>query len=181
VSPLCETGCRLSYGPRTHCPLPARAVRSASPSEESAMRRVLPLLVVACLAFAPAPVYREKPKQPRGGPSGIQGRWKVISRSIGGEATPHDTSLLEVADGRWVYSNAAGTWRSSWTYSLDAKATPWGFRAQSEKLAVAKQGGVCVVEGDKLTMCYTMEGAPATDLDGKKWGRHLDVFQRIKP
>jgi uncharacterized protein (TIGR03067 family) len=132
------------------------------------MRRVAPRLIVLCLGFAPAPVYREKPKQPRGGPLGIQGRWKVISRSINGAPARHNTSLLEVAEGRWVYSNAAGTWRSPWTYSLDAKGTPWGFRAKSETLAIAKLGGVCVIKGDTLTMCYTAEGEPATDFDGKK-------------
>jgi uncharacterized protein (TIGR03067 family) len=147
------------------------------------MRRFVPLLIVLSLGFAPAPVYREpKPKSPADAIKAIRGKWKVISRTIGGEAARHAVSTLEVADGRWTYSNAKGDWRSPWSISLDAKGKPWRFDAQSEKQAAAKMRGVCVVEGDKLTLCFAMAGdEPPVDFDGKKPGMCFDVYQRIKP
>ena len=147
------------------------------------MRCLLLSIVVSSVAFAPAPLYREpKPQSPADAVKAIRGKWKVVSRTIGGEAARHSVSTLEVADGRWTYSSAKGDWRSPWTLSLDAKGKPWRFDAQSEKQAAAKMRGVCVVEGDKLTVCFTTDGEePPGDLDGKEQGRHLDVYQRIKP
>ena len=38
------------------------------------MRRVVPLLIVLCLGFAPAPVYREKPGASKGDLEKMQGK-----------------------------------------------------------------------------------------------------------
>ena len=146
------------------------------------MRCAMLLFVLLSVAFAPAPVYRQKPKPPKDEREAILGRWKLISRTFEGQAHRHAVAMLEVGKGRWTYTNAAGSWRSPWTFTLDVSGTPWRYHAKSEKQAIAQARGVCVVKGDKLTMCFTTDGEEAPeDLDGTKPGRHLDVYERIKP
>jgi hypothetical protein len=48
------------------------------------MRRVVPPLIVLCLGFAPAPVYRERPDA-RTDLEKLQGEWERVSCSTNGD------------------------------------------------------------------------------------------------
>ena len=71
------------------------------------MRHLLPLLAVACLAFAPAPF----PRVDRRPPPGMAGTWDV---DWGG--MPVRLDLRPDGSARFAYTKITGTWDGSWRY-----------------------------------------------------------------
>jgi hypothetical protein len=71
------------------------------------MHRLLPLLAVACLAFAPAPFH----KVDRRPPPGMAGTWDV---EWGG--MPVRLDLRPDSSARFAYTKINGTWDGSWRY-----------------------------------------------------------------
>jgi hypothetical protein len=63
------------------------------------MRRALPPLIVLCLGFAPAPVYRGKPDASKGVLERMQGEWALVRQTLNGkDLSPRvNKSTLEIA------------------------------------------------------------------------------------
>jgi uncharacterized protein (TIGR03067 family) len=143
------------------------------------MRRILPLLALLSLAFAPAPF--PKPKKQVDGLKALEGKWKILSRTHEGRNVSHVVDTVEVTAGRWTYYNATRTWSAAWTVSLAGKGgPPWSFDTKAEK-SNSVSFGVFDIKGDTLTRCYTRTTTDRPkDFDGSKPGRWLEVYQRIK-
>src|SRR5262245_47137700 len=89
------------------------------------MRRVLPLLAVLSLAFAPVPPYRPKPDSGKEDLKKLQGTWERVRVTIGGRVyseVGNETTIV-IADDRMNYS-VAGKPTNEWVFTLDGKPKP---------------------------------------------------------
>lgn len=142
------------------------------------MRRVLPLLAVLPLAFAPAP--RPKPAD-HFELRRLQGEWVLI-------AEYHEGKQLAPRKMSWVFRGRGfdlidheGNYR--WDVTLDPRAKP---KAMDQRSAHDGAGEVTVtkavyqLEGGTLTTCYDMttDADRPRDLSGKHAGHCLQVFKR---
>jgi hypothetical protein len=69
------------------------------------MRRVVPLLIVLCLGFAPAPVYRERPAKSLA-VKNLVGRWRIVEHYY----YPDRISVDPVADGTTHVTIGPAAW-----------------------------------------------------------------------
>jgi uncharacterized protein (TIGR03067 family) len=161
------------------------------------MRRVVPLLIVLCLGFAPAPVYREKPIPES--MKVMQGSWAIrewgtaamqvpvfVQRGAwakkGGEEIPISLpSSAEVAGCRMVFSRNG---KDATRWLLNAVAD-WGVAGSGVLEIVEARGGgkmmgIYKLEGDTLTICYRDQGRgrPAGFTKDGQW---VLVLKRKKP
>ena len=150
------------------------------------MRRLLLLLPVLLLGFAPAPFPRPNPATDD--QKAIQGDWKLISRTYEGGEEDHIVSTLEVKGNRWAFCNAESSFKSPFIVSFRGKRRPWFYDGKSGDTPVVSMEGIYKVEGDTLIICYITDELilqnPATrplDFEGGKPGTWLDVFTRKKP
>jgi uncharacterized protein (TIGR03067 family) len=147
---------------------------SATPSKEVAMRRILPLLAVLGLAFAPAPF----PKQRRADDSqrdlqAMQGEWTEQFA---------DSASIRIIGDRMVSSSDY-----AWKFTLNAKTTPRRIEAIGigRKLVGKVRWGIYRLEKDKITICWRQGSASKPDwpisLDPAQKDVWLEVFTPVKP
>ncbi len=106
-------------------------------------RTIAAALLAACLGFAPAPVYRERP--PTGLLREMIGRW-------GG-----DGDVLVITKDRWVFHRRKGLVDLEWRMKLDPDQTPATFDIQLVSDAGERAEwvrGIVKVEGDTLTYAF---------------------------
>jgi uncharacterized protein (TIGR03067 family) len=131
------------------------------------MRRVLPLLALLPLAFAPAPF----PKTPRrADPSlAMSGRW----------TGNHDLSIRE---GELVY-DPAGPVTNLYRLRVDPRARPAAYDLfhPTNTGDAPEWKGIYKLEGDTLTLCYNdaRRGRP-TAFEGPGRGAATEVYHRVK-
>ena len=125
------------------------------------MRRLMPLLIVLCLGFAPAPVPRPPTKvDGKAFLTKLQGEWMVVSLEHfeGGEKiVSRPRSRVRVKGRQWtdLIPGVVVKWTTvapDGELTLDAGNTP-------VRLEVARQGmptmrGIVRLEKDLLTFCY---------------------------
>jgi uncharacterized protein (TIGR03067 family) len=113
------------------------------------MRRVVPLLFVLSLGFAPAPVYREKPSANDNEMKKLQGDWKLIVGTRGGlPLPPGQITGVRLGAGRLeLFGNGLG----AWTMSVDSSKTSKRFKAVNRGEVIE---GTYSLDGDRLTVSY---------------------------
>lgn len=121
---------------------------------------MVPLLLALTIA---APAAKDVKKDP---PS-IVGTWVMETASIGGRAEKppgEDTRVTFHKDGKTTATNGAGRPDEEGSYTLDAKASPAQLDLiPNAKSAEMKVQGIYKIEGDTLTIAFTMDMArPAT-------------------
>jgi uncharacterized protein (TIGR03067 family) len=138
------------------------------------MRRVLPLLIVLSLGFAPAPVFREKDDL-----KALQGEWELVSRTFEGKPRPHEPQRIRFTGGYLAEADGSGRCE----VALDTSASPKGMEMVWGAKAVEplRLQAVYALQGDTLRICYysTQEGRPK-DLSGIGTMHFLHVFRRVK-
>lgn len=139
------------------------------------MRRVLPLLVVTCLAFAPAP------DKGKGDLERIQGNWLLTGQYIGGRSWGSGEASRVQVVGRKLKYLSGGKPLAEYALALDASARPKRFTFKAEGDSTPWRG-VYELDGRSLTICYDAGGGdyPASLDDA---GRHVyrEVYRREKP
>ena len=146
------------------------------------MRRVVPPLIVLCLGFAPAPVY----KAPKAGGEQFRGTWRQASIEFeGADLTaanePHRLHWVVGADTIAIFSKGKQN-RGGWSYRIDATRKP-------ATLDLTPQGGqgamlaIYRLEGDRLTVLlqnFPKNGRPKDfgGWSGPGVARH--VLERVK-
>jgi uncharacterized protein (TIGR03067 family) len=138
------------------------------------MRRVLPLLIVLCLGFAPAPLPKQRgADEARRDLLAMQGEWTERFA---------DSACVTISGDRMVWTSDHG-----WKFTLNAKATPKRIEAVGigPRLAGKSRWGVYHLEKDKLTICW-YRGSPGkmdwpADLDPIQKDVWVEVFTRVEP
>jgi uncharacterized protein (TIGR03067 family) len=147
------------------------------------MRRVVPLLIVLSLGFAPAPVYRER-LDTRTELEKIQGEWVLISRTCGGQSVSSEGLTLVVAEGECWYRRPDGANGVTMGFRLDTTVEPHAFSAGFPFSSGLHYRGFYVLTGDRLTLCTRFcfkRDRPSTLFDVAKDKVRLEVFTRKKP
>jgi uncharacterized protein (TIGR03067 family) len=134
------------------------------------MRRVLPLLVLLTLAFAPAPPPRRERAQGR--PERIEGHWRQVSG-------PNVGVLLVVEPGRMTFSGWKGvdpTSRVVYDLTVDPRKRPATYDVAYQGRKEPAFLGIYKLEGDTLTCCNRLagHGRPAA-FEGA-----VEVYRRVK-
>jgi uncharacterized protein (TIGR03067 family) len=138
------------------------------------MRRVLLLIVVLSLGFAPAPF----PKQRRADDSqrdlqAMQGKWT---------AEFADSASITIVGDRMVYTADYG-----WKFTLNAKTTPKRIEAlgAGPSLAGKTRLGIYRLEKDKLTICWRQDSVSKPDwpmsFEPAQKDVWIEVFTPVKP
>jgi uncharacterized protein (TIGR03067 family) len=159
------------------------------------MRRVLPLLTLASLAFAPAPFPKPIPKALQA----MQGQWAIDDW---GFAAPKEQTFLmrgpwlrlKTKDEVVIVPGSAEVVGSNMAFSTNGKITSrWLLRAVIER-GPATPGvldlvqpqdkstmlGIYKLEGDTLTICYRERGSTRPDVLSND-GQWRLVLKRKKP
>jgi uncharacterized protein (TIGR03067 family) len=136
------------------------------------MRRVVPLLIVLSLGFAPAPLPRTDIQK-------LQGEWELISRTFEGKQRPHEPQRIRFTGGHLAEADGSGRC----DVALDASASPKGMAMVwgAKEVEPLRLQAVYALQGDTLRICYysTQEGRPK-DLSGIGTMHFLHVFRRVK-
>jgi uncharacterized protein (TIGR03067 family) len=151
------------------------------------MRRVLPLLIVLSLGFAPAPVYKApKPVAPKSDLERMQGKWVVVRQSRNGEdmAARPSNYTVEIVGDRFRHF-IGGRLLAEWSIRLDATK-------RIKEIDRKKLGGEVVsgptallgiyrLDGDSLQIAYISGGrGRPLDFDGKGRGEDDCVSSFLK-
>ncbi len=145
------------------------------------MRRVLPLLVLSSLAFAPAPLPKtgshRRPDAQR-----LQGKWERTQLYNGAALVPERPGEVTLAiAGETLAFSRNGKEQTKWTIELDPLKAPKGLDLVGlgdSKGAV--QHGIYRLEGDTLTYCYSGTARPSS-FDRSVPGVFLIVLKRKMP
>jgi uncharacterized protein (TIGR03067 family) len=94
----------------------------------------------------------------------LEGSWDCVSAVVNGQALPEavvQSLLLTLTDTRYVTRRGDQVLFDS-TYTTDAAQEPKRINMVGTEGALAgkEAEGIYVLEGDSLTMCYTMPGKP---------------------
>jgi uncharacterized protein (TIGR03067 family) len=111
------------------------------------MRRVVPLLIVLSLGFAPAPVYRERPDT-RADLERMQGEWRMTRYVSDGWSRPKKDFFPIGLDG----VRLSGVSTPPVEVTLDAKANPK--RIDMKVSSGRTIEGIYRLEGDEVTICW---------------------------
>ncbi len=145
------------------------------------MRRILLLIALSSLAFAPLPARKPKADPNAQALKELQGEWVVTSRNRG----PVD-GLTAVIKGDRMTFLLNGEVRTEWVIVLDVTKDPRVFDRKPVKSFVTSRDlpGIYRLDGDTLTTSYTT-GAGGGDrpkgFDGAGRTEQLNVFRRKKP
>jgi uncharacterized protein (TIGR03067 family) len=134
-----------------------------------------------------APALKEDPKKD----SGIVGVWTLESSSIAGKAAKLAVTLRYefTADGQWlIHRDGAAAKPVPRKYKVDPKARPATFDVTYPQIggaaaAVARDLlGIYKIEGDTLTICYTVGGGDRpTSFEPEEGARTaVLVLKRVK-
>jgi uncharacterized protein (TIGR03067 family) len=142
------------------------------------MRRVLPLLAIVCLAFAPAPFPKaERPPDAQK----MRGKWARVRLYNGTALVPEEPGEVTVViDGGIVAFCRGGQVHTRWMLVLDARQSP-----RSLDLVGLDENkgyvlhGIYRLEADVFTCCYSGTVRPAS-FDPAP-GAYLIVLERVKP
>jgi uncharacterized protein (TIGR03067 family) len=120
------------------------------------MRRVVPLLIVLSLGFAPAPVYREKPVAATTDLKALQGDWKATLYNGEDPAIYWKGFKLIVRANRATFHTArgkAGLDGPTWVFTTDTRASPKAITLRDqEKPFEYFYRCIYRLEGDRLTL-----------------------------
>ena len=117
------------------------------------MRRVIPLLALASLAFAPAPVFRGKPDHARDDLKAMQGEWVLAyahQDGVRGDVTQESVWAIE---GDRLATSLDGKAASTYFIRLDGRTEPRSIDLLSRRDDVAPTPGRYSLKGDSLTIC----------------------------
>jgi uncharacterized protein (TIGR03067 family) len=144
----------------------------ATPSKEALMHRVLPLLGVLCLSFAPAPEPNDLQQ--------LQGEWVPVSSVLeGGTVTIEPDKDILVFKGRRLSFVSRGTASARWTVILGPSRKPKTIDLRGDDPTDSVLG-IYRLEGDTLTICNgNSDGARPADFVGRR-GVWLAVYKRSK-
>ncbi len=150
------------------------------------MRRVLPMLVIMLVGFAPVPPYRPKPDPVRNDLKEMQGVWDLVSRTSCGRPVEHIVETVTISGDHLTYMNATGSFRGTWTLKLSSDQSLRKFDAKTEcsPHELGMLLGVYKICGDTLSMCYVNADSGLlrpTDLTTQQEWVYLDVLRRRKP
>ena len=138
------------------------------------MRRVLLLIVVLSLAFAPIPKPKSrKTDSTKEDLKAMQGEWAEQFA---------DSTLITIVGDRMVYTSDYG-----WKFTLNAKTTPKRIESfgVGPRLGGKTRLGIYRLEKDKLTICWRLDSVGKPDwpvsFDPAQKDVWLQVFERVKP
>jgi uncharacterized protein (TIGR03067 family) len=137
-------------------------------------------VLFAALAVG-APGLKDKPAPP----PGLDGRWAIETRVIGGQPDPGDKSdHIRVAGGRWTILQPDGR-TLEWAMDLDGAAKPPAFALYRTddpgRLKPPEMAGIYQVDGDTVTMCYVFDGPRPTEFASPAGSRvRLMTLRRVK-
>ena len=160
VALACTAGCAVRSG---HAPL----------ATETAMRRILPLLTVLCLGFAPAPF----PRPIRGELKALQGQWEQI-RYQGRSPGLNGPEVFVFRGNHLIHR------KRSWRVRIDPSHSPKVLDLKEPGTmsgAKVTLQGIYKLEGDTLTFCYrdeTGSGGRLSAFDTSSPATHLHVLKR---
>lgn len=146
------------------------------------------LLAAAAVSSAFPPVPPPKPKRNAlAGPKALEGAWQVVShthRYTKGSRKLTIYSRVKIKGGQWAQVRAAGGGGPAYTIRLGSpKAPPTiDMDVADRKTKTGRRRGVYRLEGDKLTVTYTLgaQARPAV-VDGElAVGEYRWVLQREK-
>jgi uncharacterized protein (TIGR03067 family) len=134
----------------------------ATPSKEFAMRRVLPLLSVVCLAFAPAPFPKQRrADDSQGDLQALQGAWTERFA---------DSAVVTIIGDRMVHTSDY-----EWKFTLKGKTYPKRIEAVGvgPRIAGKTRLGIYRLEKGKLIICWSRGSVGKLD-----WPASLDPIQK---
>jgi uncharacterized protein (TIGR03067 family) len=156
-------------------------------------RRLLCLLAVAAVGFAPVPP--PKAKRPAFELKALEGSWRVVRCEVGGARGGPRTvgdETVQVRGGQWVavtvFRDGSTLKSVAYALSLDAAKSPavldMTFRARDEggHPYGHTRKGLAVLKGDRLTVVHTLGKERPGSIDGalgelqERW-----VLERKKP
>jgi uncharacterized protein (TIGR03067 family) len=130
------------------------------------MRRVLPLLAVLLMGFAPAP-FPKPGRDGRDDLAAMRGEWEVVGESLSGSPLrPAAASYTAVYDGNRVDMLTNGVAIAKWVVTLDPSKKPK--RMDLKKADAPGQALLCIykLDGDTLTFAYyNRVNAPERPID----------------
>ena len=140
------------------------------------MSRIVPLLIVLSLGFAPAPVYRQKPNT-KTDLEKMQGVWERVSCS-----TNRDEETAVYCGNRLSCFHKGGT-STQCDVVLDSSKEPRWIDRKDADVPDQKLLGIYKLDGDTLTCAWRMQyNAPDRP---KEFRPHplmcLEVYRRKKP
>jgi uncharacterized protein (TIGR03067 family) len=160
-------------------PLSPARYDSTTPRKETPMRRVLPLLSILCLAFAPVPFPKPDRRTPKD-LAAMRGEWEVISCHINGGLASTDGHTA-VFDGNRLHRLTEGRTTIKWIVTLDSSKKPKWMDLKDANVPGRTLLCIYKLEGDTLTCAFCNEvnaQERPTDFNPDLMG--LEVFKRKK-
>jgi uncharacterized protein (TIGR03067 family) len=147
------------------------------------MRRVLSLLALVCLAFAPAPFPKPERDRSCAHLEAVQGQWVRTFASLGGRRVT-TYSLHDVAT---IGGNRWSEGKAEWTFKLTGRRSSGRIDMESTPASAARGfpscEGIYKLEGDTLTICTVAvaQGERPSSFEHPKPGVWLEVYKRKRP
>jgi uncharacterized protein (TIGR03067 family) len=142
------------------------------------MRRVVPLLIVLSLGFAPAPVYRGKPGPAKDDLARMQGVWVVESFIGDGVRMPATQENVWTMTGNRVTTTFSGMPSTEFTLELGDGGVP---RPADWVIGKERMPGRYRLDGGRLEVGIGPEGKRPPDLSGKGAGVGVWILKRKAP
>jgi uncharacterized protein (TIGR03067 family) len=137
------------------------------------MRRVLPLLAVLLIGFAPAPA-------PKGDLWWMRGEWTTVRCLIDGKELPEpEKAFRSVVEGGRMRFFLLGCVQRDWAVRVDEGKTP---RVMHRTASEGAHSCIYRLEGETLHICYWNQEVPApppVDFVARK-GVSVEVLKRAK-
>jgi uncharacterized protein (TIGR03067 family) len=141
------------------------------------MRRVLPLLIVMSLGFAPAPVYRPKPGNSVA-VNDLVGTWRCVALRCTTDEKPLDPAAenagtVTITAARWLF----GDGRAKFDLRIDHAKTPAEFDLAYSGQVEPHFRGVIERRGDTVRVIYSCQSRP-TGFDSKAANCYVMTLKR---
>jgi uncharacterized protein (TIGR03067 family) len=118
------------------------------------LRSLTLLAALSGLAFAPAPLPREKKgnKAPKRSPT-LEGTWSLVSLSLAGKASPRKVELkVHISNGRWAFVNNSRETEYEMVIDVNANPKPIDLRRPGAPMPAIR--AIWELEGDTLRVAY---------------------------